>query len=417
MMTCCLPLETEDGVLLFHVLTRELLLLAPEEYAGAGQLPYLQEHWFFVPESTNDAELVSFVRWVLQNYKKDAKQSYTQGYTILTTTDCNARCFYCYENGCTHISMTPDTAHKVAGYIQEHCGGKKVTLTWFGGEPLVNHSVIDLICEDLRRTGVEYESRMVSNGYLFCGEVLSKAKDLWNLGVVQISLDGTEEIYNYSKDYIYQEGSAYQVVLSNMEAILDAGIAVKVRLNISPINTKDLLALVEELAHRFSGKENLKIYTHPLFDFSPNANEKESRKQLFAAQAELEEAILAAGLSTLTERPLRRCMKLRHCMADNGHSVLIAPDGHIGLCEHHIQDEFIGHVDRPEVDQEVVRRWQERGEEVPECKTCFYYPECTHLKGCFGSSDCSEHKRKMVRQRLEHSMLYELRRWKAQNEE
>lgn len=412
MMTCCIPLETEDGILLFHVLTRELLLLTKEEYSSAAESSLLRDHWFSVPEQLNDAELISSVRWLLLNYKKDTAKTPIRGYTILTTTDCNARCFYCYEKGCTHVTMEPATAHRTAAYIQEHCQGEEVILTWFGGEPLLNDSVIDLICRDLQEAGVSYQSKIVSNAYLFCGDMVSRAKDLWKLQRAQITLDGTEEIYNKSKSYVYPEGNPYQIVLSNIEGLLDAGIAVQIRLNISPVNGSDLAALMQDLAVRFGGRKGFCVYTQPLFDSSPNAKTAAAQTALLEAQAALEEAIEAAGLSAGDQRPLRRKPKLHHCIADSGKSVVILPDGHIGLCEHHLEDEFIGHIDRPGTDMEVVKRWRERAEEIPQCKTCFYYPDCTNLKLCSSYNGCSEHKRTLYRKKIQRSMLYELQQWK-----
>lgn len=54
----------------------------------------------------------------------------TKSYTILTTTDCNARCFYCYELGRSRIPMSEQTAHEIADYIS----APKVNIHWFGGE-------------------------------------------------------------------------------------------------------------------------------------------------------------------------------------------------------------------------------------------------------------------------------------------
>lgn len=65
--------------------------------------------------------------------------------------------------------MSNETAHKAAAYIAAHCGGEKVHLHWFGGEPLFNKQVIDIICTDLTEKGIVYESMMISNGYLFDG--------------------------------------------------------------------------------------------------------------------------------------------------------------------------------------------------------------------------------------------------------
>jgi len=57
-------------------------------------------------------------------------------YTILPTTGCNARCYYCFEHGSKVMTMTRETAGEVVRFITEHCGPKKtVAIMWFGGEP------------------------------------------------------------------------------------------------------------------------------------------------------------------------------------------------------------------------------------------------------------------------------------------
>ena len=77
--------------------------------------------------------------------------------------------------------MSVGTAHKTADYIVRHCGGNKVRLAWFGGEPLYNAQVIDLICNDLVERGIGYESSMISNGFLFDEKLIKRAAELWRL--------------------------------------------------------------------------------------------------------------------------------------------------------------------------------------------------------------------------------------------
>ena len=69
---------------------------------------------------------MDFVRLVLRAQSKDMDPII--GYTIFTTTDCNARCFYCFELGRSRIPMSEETAHKTARYIRDHCGGEKVKI-------------------------------------------------------------------------------------------------------------------------------------------------------------------------------------------------------------------------------------------------------------------------------------------------
>ena len=408
----CLTLQTGDGVLLFHTLTRELLLLTPEEYADAPANAYLREHWFTVPETFCEKELVDLVRWVRRSLRKSPTA--ITNYTILTTTDCNARCFYCYERGCTKVTMDEETAHQTIAYIKAHCGGQKVKITWFGGEPLVNFPVIDQISAGLRAEGVEFEARMISNAYLFDDDIVSRAVEAWQLKSLQITLDGTEAVYNRSKAFIYRSGSAYRVVMGNIARLLDAGLSIQIRLNMDLNNAEDLLLLADELATRFANQKSLRVYARLLFDTADPESKRYSRAQwerLYTCLHQLEEKLQRYGLSNAGKRGLRRDLPMSHCMADSGNSVVIVPDGHIGLCEHYTESEFIGHIDSPEFDKDMIASWRERREELPECGDCFYYPECINLKKCNGSPKCCDFVRQDIREKTHQAMRNEYRRW------
>ena len=135
--------EVEDGTLAFNTLTRELALLSPEEFGSPDECLELRERWFRVPASIDDKSSADLVRLVLESLHQ--RPEHVTTYHVFTTMDCNARCFYCYEKGRARPTMSVGTAHKTADYIVRHCGGNKVRLAWFGGEPLYNAQVIDLI--------------------------------------------------------------------------------------------------------------------------------------------------------------------------------------------------------------------------------------------------------------------------------
>ena len=96
--------------------------------------------------------------------------------------------------------MNEDTAEAVAKFIIKSYNGKKVSIQWFGGEPLCNISAIDKICTYLTEHKISYKSTMTTNGYLFDNEVVKKSVDVWNLQSVQITLDGLAETYNKVKN-------------------------------------------------------------------------------------------------------------------------------------------------------------------------------------------------------------------------
>ncbi len=411
----CVEAEVEEGVLLFHTLTKELLLLSEEEYANLYQNDYLKDHFFVVPEDTKEKEYTDLVRWMLTSRQK--KTTAITGYTILPTTDCNARCFYCFELGRSRIPMTKDVALKVVEYIKTHCEGKAVSISWFGGEPLFNTEAIDVISDGLRDAGVVYKSSMISNGYLFDDETVAKAANQWNLKRVQITLDGTEQVYNKAKAYIYDGESPYQIVLSNIERLANAGIHVTIRLNMDLYNAENLLHLVDELAARFAGKKNVYVYAHHLFDIAvPMAqmHTDEEWKKRDAAMRQLEDKIRRYGLAT--KGGISRKLRLLHCKADNDGSVMILPDGKIGLCEHHTEDELIGHIDSEGFDEAVIESWKERVPEIPECAECFYYPDCVKIKKCIDDSVCYSQYRDGRRRKVQQSMINEYENWKNKEE-
>ena len=281
----CVEEWAEDGVLLFNLLTRELVLLTAEEYENLLANEYLREHWFTVPEEAKDKEYADLVRWVLSTQKK--KTEAITGYTIFTTTDCNARCFYCFELGRSRVPMSEETALKTVQYIKEHCKGEKVRLAWFGGEPLFNQAAIDTICAGLHHEGIEFTSTMTTNGYLFDEALVQRAATDWNLKKVQITLDGTEAVYNRIKAYIHREGSAYRRVLGNMKHLLDVEVKVSVRLNMDMHNAENLLELVDELAEEFAGRKGLYVYAHHIYDGDKPLAEIHTEEELLAVSDDL----------------------------------------------------------------------------------------------------------------------------------
>lgn len=411
-MTYVLSRKVEDGVLLFHTLTREMLLLTPEEYAAPDSTPELREKWFRVPQKLDDRKYADQVRFVRKTVRK--KPDYITNYTIFTTTDCNARCFYCYEMGRSRIPMTEETAHKAAAYITDHCGGKPVHLGWFGGEPLFNKKVIDVICKDLTEKGVQYRSNIISNGYLFDQETVEQAVKLWKLTWVQITLDGTEEVFNRCKAFIYKDGpSPYQVVMGNIGHLLDAGVRVHVRMNMDNHNAEDLFALADELHARFAGKGKLTAYSHVLFEFmgsKEHIRAEKERYELYQNQQKLRNKLFDYGLTA--KRRLAKDIPANHCMADSDKALTILPNGELGLCEHYSEDHFVGHIDEDQLDSSVLQSFREEWPSIGDCNTCFFYPECIRLKECAEQRECFPEMREEERQKMLEAMLTTYDAWR-----
>ena len=381
LMTYVVQQPVDDGLLLYNTLTCSLLLLTPDEAATITAQEELIDRWFLVPEAHDDCKLCRQVRQTAALLKPSVKA--VNYYTILTTTGCNARCFYCYEKGTKPATMTVETASRVVRYIMAHRGDEEVSLRWFGGEPLVNAKAIDQICTELKEHGVPFRSEMFSNGYLMDGDKVQRAKNLWQLDHVQITLDGTEQTYNRVKDYVYRGVNAFERVLQNIGLLTAAGIRVSIRLNVDKHNMGEMAELVELLHLRFGANKHISVYSMPLY----GERTPEDNATLFAQRMQLEEQIAACGYKG--KRKLQKDIKLNHCMADNDGSVVIVPDGHLGKCEHYIDREFIGHIDSEERNETIIRKFKERPANIEACATCPYYPQCNRLVMCEPESDCT----------------------------
>ncbi|WP_028910927.1 radical SAM protein [Prevotella sp. AGR2160] len=405
--------KVDDGVLYYNLLTREMVLLTPEEAAEAATLPPLREGWFFVPEAFDDRAFADQVRALFQLTRQQDKAINT--YCIYTTSDCNARCYYCFERGIKKVPMTMATAERVARYIHDHAEGKEVNLFWFGGEPLYNVGVIDLICRRLTEMDVKFHSKMITNGYLFDAEMVRRAVNDWHLRRAQITLDGTEKVYNRSKHYIYQGVNAFERVLDNIGLLLQADITVPVRLNLSLQNGEDLLQLVDVLNDRFGGNRKIEVYCHALFNKTGKGSDytAEDYRQLYEQQRTLEKKLRACRLDGGVPL-LNNELKVYKCISDNPNAVTILQNGQFVKCNNYFNSHFIGDLDSTSFDAKELRFYAAERPRIAACKTCGHYPDCRVL-ACCTCDPCTPWHRKEKDIHVHQQMYYSYALWKREN--
>ncbi len=396
-LTYCVALPCDDGVLLHNVMTKEMLLLEGEECnmlntADLNFSPVLQEcnsplfeylfaNWYIVSETHDDKTLCLSLRTVLRQLQEAKLAGKINAFTILTTTDCNARCFYCYERGCKHEDMSDETAHRVVDFIKRSCGGDRVHLSWFGGEPLYNLEPIDIITNGLEKEGIKYVSYMVTNGYLFDEEMINKAREKWHLVKAQITLDGTEEVYNRRKAYIYKDVNAFARVTDNIESLLKAGIRVIVRLNLDAKNYDDLFNLADYLVARYTKYGKFRSYSQYILKGDGSCPISGDLHSLIQNMVTLNERL---GRKNQNRR-IAPNVSIYQCMSDNPASVLIQTDGVLGKCEHYFNSHPCGTIEKGLCNAEEVARFSELDIYPAECEVCPIYPNCIRLAMCIGS--------------------------------
>ena len=365
-----------EGRLLYQSLTGELLLL--EADAPPPPAEELVRRRFLVPMGTDERRLCDQLRAAARLLRRDAPG--VRRYVIFTTTDCNARCFYCFEHGQKRLSMTEQTAHDTAAHMLAHANGQKLSIRWFGGEPLYNAGVIDVISRDLRDRGAEYDAMMVTNAYLFDDELTHRAKTLWNLRRALVTLDGPEELYNRTKAYIYREGSAFRRVLDNLDRLLDAGVNVTVNVSLDATRAAAQFELADELGRSFGGRPGFHARAALLNEYIGPLHPFDCPETALRTVHELNDRLDAYGIRE--RKRLATALRLNSCMADSPYATTVLPDGRLGRCEHFGDREEVGSIYDDAPDPEKLAAWHAMRAPEPECAACAFYPHCLRLEKC-----------------------------------
>ena len=377
----------ENGFVLYNVITGRLLFLNSEEEALLQIYPIsfreefreLVEEYFLVPEEFDEKKLVNQLRLLLNRLFTNKGIS---RFTIFTTTNCNARCFYCYEHGLSRVDMGERDADRITDYILKHKSKGKIKLSWFGGEPLIGVQRIDQICRKLIAEGVEFESTMTSNGYLFDADIVKRSVTLWRLKHVQISLDGIKDTYNRVKAYIVKDENPYGRVLDNITLLLENGIAVTIRLNIDWYNINEIRELGRELSARYGRFDNISVYPHFILQ-KPN-QKTGKRSQIDEDNLVREQIVLKEYLSDLGINKPDLSLPIiqgKGCGADCEDSIVIYPDGRLYKCIDFNENDSVGRIDCLEYNENMLAEYRRRTE-TDRCSICPIYPYCIILSKC-----------------------------------
>lgn len=341
-------------------------------------------------------------------------------YNILTSTGCNARCYYCFEEGyypkAEHMSI--DTADKVAQYIIKTADtNKKIYLRWFGGEPLINTKVIDYISLRLQEAGIDFYSTISTNGLLCNKKFIESAKGLWRISKVRITLDGWEEEHNRRKKFIGTQ-NAFSIILKNIDDIVQAGIIMIVRLSVDSTNYLSLLKLTQYLIDKYKGKSNFKIYAHCLHDDLSEKtfkNDPDKFQTVNESRDKLTQMIMDAHMYDY-ERLQPDGFRMYLCAAQDPTKISITPSGGICRCECLSNDKVTWEkVNSPIDNQEIYDYWHKNINTCrAKCKNCFMLPLCTPFSIC--PLDFI-HCKSRFENTLKLNMIERYRRWKNGEDE
>lgn len=284
----------------------------------------LMENGFIVPLGKDECSVV--VKSI-----KGSEICNPDYFTIIPTTNCNARCFYCYESCYDKETMTDETISGLSEYITENIKGPFV-LDLYGGEPLLCvdkiNKLISCIGQNFDLSKHDWHTVITTNAILFDEALVEHVSDKWNLKIAHITIDGCEEEHNIRKNV--KGVNAFIKSKNSILMLLKKGVYVNLRIHLDKNNYLSLNKVFENIREFFDYK-NFRVF--PTYLFPPENNMcsyfQDSEKEelfLYVFKTMIEMGLIDSLV------PLLPVPKKMACSAMNPAQVVIAPNGTIHRC-------------------------------------------------------------------------------------
>lgn len=204
----------------------------------------------FLELSGNDEELKELLFKKKEDKKTISEKGFFTSLMLFITNNCNLKCSYCYERA-TNLhdvkEMDLKTVENTMVYFLENLNHPKVIgINFFGGEPLLNFSLIknsrDLFNELANKYDVRFTYGLTTNGTLINDEIREFLIE--NNVSIQVSIDGFEDTHNINRKFLNGDGS-YKIIVDNVRKLSEY-CDVSARVTVTDFDS-DLIRMYEEL--------------------------------------------------------------------------------------------------------------------------------------------------------------------------
>ena len=305
----------------------------------------------------------------------------SQSLTILPTTNCNARCWYCYEKGIEHFDMSQDIINNTIQFIKEQFQvEQELSINWFGGEPLMHFDAIKQITLATKATGFTLKTCITTNGSLITPELISLLKDNYKDISMSITIDAIGEDYGLVKRFVnIPPEKAYDHLIYNIKYVLSAGIRVLLRINFKDFEeAKKIYSHLEILLLDFP-RSQFYIYYAPIWNKHRGHSLEETLVYIDYMRSGYDINVLANPyIDNVFLNHVSNERFLSYCAAMNKHHYVVNADGSIYRCHCLVSENKYAcgnvqdGVNYSALDYQIF----EPNIRTEQCKTCSNLPIC-----------------------------------------
>ena len=273
--------------------------------------------------------------YIKRNFQKYSVESL--GLTIAPTLACNFKCIYCYETSKPGM-MSKEVQDKLVEFVQfESDHLKNLSISWYGGEPLLDKELIYSLSERFisicNEKGIEYGAFIISNGSLIDDDIILNLIK-YKVRGIQITVDGPPEIHDSRR--VSKNGvGTFDVLLENINKLLKTEeIEVVLRINVDKSNDEDVERLIDILSSRLVCK-NVKITFGQVTAYTEACKTIEhecyDNGEFAIKLLHYYKLLEKYGFHEFNEFPYPE-VKLNYCCAELMNSFVVDPEGFLYKC-------------------------------------------------------------------------------------
>jgi uncharacterized protein len=257
---------------------------------------------------------------------------------------CNFACDYCYEdpvqrdlrnNGLT--IMGEEVCQNIVKFCEDNLEQKSaLTVTWYGGEPMLARDLMAALSSDLMEVCKSKESGyfagMITNGYLLHAsnvEFLKQAR----ISFLQITIDGPRHIHDQRRPLL-SGGPTYDRILNNLAHLSeDDTLKISIRINVDARNKDYIRDLLLDLRSRdIHKKQNVSVYFSQVFHYTNSCPDISGQCMASSSFASWMVEAYREALRLGFRMTLYPAVHIGTCGAVGRASTVIEPDGYTQNC-------------------------------------------------------------------------------------
>jgi uncharacterized protein len=333
--------------------------------------------------------------------------------TVLTTLQCNFACDYCIQGDHGEYNkhaakMSLEMSARVSSWVEsrmDELGPRRLILTFFGGEPLLNLPVLYDMADRLHAAcaarGIELLINIITNGLLLSRELVERLNPL-GLNGIKITLDGDRDAHNRMRPLRGGQGT-FDRIIANTRAVADLT-RISVGGNFDADSVDSYPALLDFLAAEDFAPRLSKVTFKPVIRSSASAPAKGTIPlTVVGAEGKPLNGACMTSAGTGVSRVCDSCnfvddqmaflreetkkrgfstadgVHMGPCEIHKGHSYTIGPDGSLFACPGFAGEalQSTGHIDgRREAHHSQALKNFERLAAWEQCNDCAFIPVC-----------------------------------------